>query len=256
MNSHLNQKLLSPSDPPPVHILNPRGASSFLLLGDHAGNAVPSDLATLGLSDVDINRHIALDIGVAGLGERLSASLDATFIQQHYSRLVVDCNRDPNAADAIPAFSDGTPILPNANLSSEERASRVAAIHAPYQSSIAAELLRRDSAGQVTTIVSLHSFTPSMQGIARPWHIGILYSGGNTRFARKVLRLLNECPQLVVGDNEPYLMDEVDHTIPRHAFGSSRPYVEIEIRQDLLMAPKGQDCWCAILTDVLKNSLD
>src|ERR1700710_2086103 len=169
MNRHESQMLLSADDPPPVSVTNASGTSPFLLIGDHAGNRVPAILGSLGLPEREMSRHIAWDIGIAGLGERLSAALDATFIQQAYSRLVIDCNRDPQAADAIPAASDGTAIPGNRDLSRADRAARMAAIHAPYQAAIAAELARRDAAGSAAVLVSLHSFTPIMGGVARPW---------------------------------------------------------------------------------------
>ncbi len=145
MNSHFGQMLLSTDDPPPVRTLNPRGASPFLLIGDHTGNAVPSTLGSLGLTDEELTRHIAWDVGTADLGERLSAALDAVFIRQTYSRLVIDCNRDPDAHDATPAMSDGILVPGNIGLTPDDRAARISAIHAPYQAAIAAELVRRDA---------------------------------------------------------------------------------------------------------------
>ena len=251
MNSRFSQMLLVSGDPPPAAIINPGGTSPFLLLGDHAGNRIPAALGSLGVGPADIVRHIAWDIGVADLGEALAAALDAVFVRQTYSRLVVDCNRDPAAVDAMPAVSDGTPIPANAALSSAEHDCRVAAIHAPYQRAIAAEIARRDAAGQETILVSLHSFTPTMRGCDRPWQIGILHSAGDPRFALALLRVLQERGDLSVGDNEPYAMDLIDYTIPRHAFATRRRYVEIEIRQDLLAAPDQIARWSALLAELL-----
>jgi predicted N-formylglutamate amidohydrolase len=252
MNSHSSQMLLGADDPPPVRVLNPHGASPFLLIGDHAGNAVPQALGSLGLSPDEMTRHIAWDIGIAGLGELLSAALDAVFIRQTYSRLVIDCNRDPKAADAIPAISDATPIPANHGVTLTDKVARLAAIHAPYQAAIATELARRDVAGLHTVLVSLHSFTPSMQGIARPWEIGVLYSGGDPSFAVTTLRLLEARGALVVGDNQPYAMDGIDYTVPGHAFDARRPYVELEVRQDLVASPDQQAEWTEILTEILE----
>ena len=254
MHSHKSQMLLSAGDPPPVKITNPLGASPFLLIGDHAGNRVPAALGSLGLSEEEIKRHIGWDIGIAGLGDFLSEALDAPFIHQVYSRLVIDCNRDPGAPDAIPSISDGTPIPANRGLSADDRAARVAAIHAPYQDAIAAALARRDSAGTDTILVSLHSFTPAMGGVARPWQIGVLHAGGDSRFARATLRLLQARGDLVVGDNEPYAMDGIDHTVPLHAFAAGRLYVEIEIRQDLLATEARQAWWSEILAGLLQEA--
>ena len=254
MNSDSGRMLMSADDPPPFRIVNPHGSSPFLLIGDHAGNEVPASLKSLGLSEQEMTRHIAWDIGIAGLGERLSAALDAVFISQAYSRLVIDCNRDPQAPDAVPAISDATVIPGNCELVFADRAARVRDIHAPYQDAIAAELERRDKAGEPAILVSLHSFTPVMQGLARPWNIGVLHSQGDSSFALSVLSLLRSRGDLTVGDNEPYAMNSIDYTVPRHAFRQRRAYVEIEIPQDLLLSGEQQAEWSDLLAHVLKKA--
>ncbi len=236
--------LLGADDPSPIVTINPAGASSFLLIGDHAGNHIPAVLGDMGLAAAERVRHIAWDIGVARLGELLSARLDAVFVHQTYSRLVIDCNRRPEAADAMPAVSDGTAVPANAALDEAARAARVAAIHTPYQAAIGAEIARRRAAGQPTIVIALHSFTPAMRGVARPWQIGILYDGGDTRFARALLAALQAENDLTVGDNEPYRMDLIDYTIPRHTYPDRLPYAEIEVRQDLIGDEAGCRDWC------------
>ena len=254
MNHHPSQSLLTAEEPPPVRLINPAGASPFLLLGDHAGNAIPAALGSLGLGRDDLERHIAWDIGVGGLGPMLAEALDAVFIRQHYSRLVVDCNRDPDAPDAMPETSDFTAIPGNAALTSAARAARLAAIHQPYQAAIAAEIERRHAADMATVLVSLHSFTPSMNGRDRPWQIGVLYGEGDTGFALALLDLLQRRGAWTVGDNEPYAMDGIDHTIPRHAYPDRLPYAELEIRQDLLSTPEQQAGWAALLAEILPTT--
>jgi len=239
--------LLGAGEPEPVLRFNPRGNSPFLLIGDHAGAAIPRALGNLGVSEEDLARHIAWDIGVRGVGEALALALNAAFIHQAYSRLVIDCNRDPTAPEAVPTCSDGTSVPGNEGLSEAQRDSRVSEIHAPYQAAIAEEIERRAAGGLPTVLVSLHSFTPAMDGFARPWDIGILHDGANDRFAKALLARLCAEERLVVGDNEPYRMDATDYTIPRHAFAAALPYVEIEIRQDLIGTAQGQRAWSDLL---------
>ena len=255
VNSAARLSLLTADEPSPVRIVNPGGSSSFLLIGDHAGNRIPAALGKMGVSDADRARHIGWDIGVAGLGKALAGQLDAVFIAQVYSRLVIDCNRDPGAPDACPAISDGTIVPANERLMAEDRTARNAAIHAPYQAAIAEELAGRDAAARDTTLVALHSFTPSMRGTDRPWQIGVLYGGGDATFAQAVLHCLEDRGDLIVGDNEPYAMDTIDYTIPRHAFAAARRYVELEIRQDLLASGGQQADWARLLADVLPRAL-
>ncbi len=212
---------------------------------------MPERLGTLGLPADERRRHIAWDIGIAALGEMLAERLDAVFIAQAYSRLVVDCNRDTAAPDLISEVADGTRIPGNAALSAADRDRRIAEIHEPYQGAIAADLARRDRAGGETILVALHSFTPVMNGRARPWQIGVLHDRGDASFAVAVLDRLRGDGIWTVGDNQPYRMDVIDYTIPRHAYDRGRRYVELEIRQDLIADTPGQAAWADHLAKLL-----
>jgi len=246
--------LLGPDDPAPMQIIIADGASRFVLIGDHAGRRFPVALGDMGIAPEAAIRHIAWDIGVAALGEALSARIDAVFVAQVYSRLVVDCNRGPDEDSAVPVVSDGTIIPANRALTDADRAARFASIHEPYQQAVGAVLAARDVAKRDGTLVALHSFTPSIAGRARPWEIGILYSGGDPSFALRCLDWLRRRGGLTVGDNEPYRMDEVDHTITRHCFAGRRPYVEIEIRQDLLADDAMVTGWVDVIATMLADA--
>ena len=247
--------ILAPIERRVAVALNPGAASPFLLLGDHAGREIPHALGDLGLSAAERRRHIAWDIGVAGLGQHLSQALGATFIRQRFSRLVIDCNRDPARPDAIPQVSDGTPVPGNRGLTAVERQARVAEIAEPYHAAIAAELDARGRHGRPTTLVSLHSFTPHMDGFDRPWRFGVLHAE-DSPFSRAVLaRLRAQVGAGLVGDNAPYSMDEVDFTVPHHARPRGLDYLELEVRQDLLARPAGQQRVALRLAGLLPQAL-
>ena len=250
----MENMMFGPGDPAPFSLYNADGRSPFLLTGDHAGSAIPTPLGTLGIDAADRARHIACDIGVRGLGEALDDPLDAPSVHQPYSRLVIDCNRDPQAADAVAEVSDGTVIPGNAALHPAARQARVDAIHTPYHAAIAGEIARRT---RPPVLIALHSFTPALSadGFSRPWHVGILHGGGHARFAMALLTALRENAALVVGDNQPYRMDATDYSVPHHAFAQALPYAEIEVRQDLIANPAGQRHWCEILAMALGQSL-
>jgi predicted N-formylglutamate amidohydrolase len=248
------RRLLGDGDPSPITVINPAGRSPFLLIGDHAGNAIPLALGTMGLPADDRHRHIAWDIGTAQLGAALARMLDATFIHQHYSRLVIDCNRAPERPDAIPETSDGSTISGNLGLTAEDRARRIEEIHEPYQRAIADAIEARAREGD-TILVSLHSFTPHMDGVDRPWHIGVLHDGANDRFALAMLRTLEARQDVIVGDNEPYVMDGTDYTVPRHAYPRGLPYVELELSQAALTMPGGMARWSQMVATSLVTCL-
>lgn len=243
-------RLLGPADLSPAGAVNARSFGPFLLIGDHAGRAIPAGLGTLGLSSSAMDSHIAWDIGVLAMGRRLAKALDAPFVHQRYSRLVIDCNREPGRDDSIPVISDGVVIPGNAGLDAVQRAARRTEIYEPYHARIAAFLDRLGRHGPPAALVSLHSFTPSLQGHARPWAVGVLHRN-DSALSDRLLALLRGEMGDEAGDNQPYAMDEVDNTVPLHADPRGLDYLELEIRQDLIADHAGQ----ARMGDVLARLL-
>ena len=243
---------LGADEPGPAIVRAGLAECPFVLVADHAGNAIPRALGNLGLGEDELARHIAWDIGIAGVADALSGRLGAPLVRQRYSRLAIDCNRDPARHDAIPEVSDGTIIPGNAGLDESARWARIATVHVHYHAAIAAAL-----AGQwrPPILVALHSFTPVMNGFVRPWHTGVLHDRGDTRLSQAVLAGLRVRVDAPVGDNEPYAMDGIDFTVPHHCYAAGRPYAEIEIRQDLIADTAGQARWADLLADVLTHSL-
>jgi predicted N-formylglutamate amidohydrolase len=243
--------LLGEGDPAPVRVLRPEGVSEFFLTADHAGRAIPWRLGDLGLPESELGRHIAWDIGIAGVTEKLSQALDATAVLQTYSRLVVDCNRQPRWDSAMPTISELTAIPGNHGISPAEREARHREIFLPYHGRIAGLLDRRGAGARRTVLVAMHSFTPVFKGEPRNIDIGILYNR-DARLARIMLDLLRAQGDLVVGDNAPYaITNESDYTVPFHGEGRQLPHVEVEIRQDLIGDDAGQSAWAARLARLL-----
>jgi predicted N-formylglutamate amidohydrolase len=249
------RSLLRDGDPDPVWIENARGRSPLLITCDHAGLLVPSALGDLGVSAADMQRHIACDIGVEAVGRLLARELDALCIGQRYSRLVIDCNREPGSEGSIAEVSDGTQIPGNRGLSAADALARRRQIFDPYHARISAELDARQARAQPTCLILLHSFTPVWDGVARPWQIGVLYNR-DARLARSVQAILQaQHPQIVVGDNQPYSgTDGTDYALNRYGEARALPYVEIEIRQDLIGDVEGQNFWAARLAKALPEA--
>jgi predicted N-formylglutamate amidohydrolase len=243
--------LLEPDEPDPVTLDNEAGDSVFFLTCEHAGRAFPRRLGTLGLLEAETLRHIAWDIGIGAVGRKLSRLLNAAVILQTYSRLVIDCNRDPNVPTSIPEISENTEIPGNRGLDEAERAARVDAIFRPYHNAIAAALDRRTAANRASVLVALHSFTPVFKGAPRPWHVAVLFNR-DPRLAHALAQLLRAEGDLMVGENEPYQVSDLsDYTVPVHGERRGLPHVEIEIRQDLIADPAGQKGWAERLARLL-----
>jgi predicted N-formylglutamate amidohydrolase len=225
-------KFLRAGDPAPFTVLNPMGRAKVLLVCDHASRAVPQALDNLGLADSDLAKHVGWDIGAAALTQELSRRWDAPAVLSGYSRLVVDCNRVLGESTAMPAVSDGIAVPANAGLSDEQAAARANECYWPYHGAVAAALDRFAAAGVAPAVISVHSFTPHMNGADRPWQIGVLWDQ-DPRLPVPLIANLARLHGLMVGDNEPYsARDPHGFTLRHHVIPRGLPNVLLEMRQD------------------------
>jgi predicted N-formylglutamate amidohydrolase len=243
----------APGDPDPVLSHGAARKSPFLLVSDHAGNAVPQGLGDLGLSAEHLGEHIAWDIDIWPIAIAVADALDAPLFGQAYSRLVIDSNRKTTARDSIATISDGIAVPGNAALSERERKLRYELIQRPYQDRIAAEIAQHPNP---LCIVSMHSCTARLSGgKLRPWHIGVI-SGPDDRMRRRVFAALAaDSGGLVIGDNEPYVVSmENDYTLPVHAEAAGIPYVEFEMRNDSYKDAASRSKVAGLLARALKEA--
>lgn len=231
--------LLQPGDPAPFSMLNPGGAAPLVMFCDHAGRAVPQGLGNLGLDAGAWDKHIAWDIGIAEVAAILAAKLDAPAVLAGYSRLVIDCNRRLDDPTSIAQESDRIPIPGNRGLTPDSRTMRAVELFRPYHAAVTATIDAKLRAGQKPAILSLHSFTPVMNGFRRPWHFGILWNR-DPRLPVPLMARLAELSDVCVGDNEPYSgRDEHGYSVVAHGERRGLPHALIEIRQDLISDAKG-----------------
>ncbi len=243
--------LLSEDDVAPLDVQGRDGPSPFFIICDHAGRLIPRSLAALGLPAGELERHIAWDVGAAGVARRLGAALGAHTVCQRYSRLVIDCNRPLDALDSIAPRSEKTVIPGNQNVAPAEAEERARAIFRPYHDEIRAALDRRQEEGRLTVLIAMHSFTPVFLEVPRPWHVGVLYNR-DSRVATPLLQALRGEGDLVVGDNQPYAVgDLTDYSVVNHGERRGIPHVEIEIRQDLIAHEDGQEAWAQRFARIL-----
>ncbi|HYV87487.1 MAG TPA: N-formylglutamate amidohydrolase [Candidatus Polarisedimenticolia bacterium] len=243
--------LLAPGDPPAFELCNAQARVRGLLICDHASAAIPAALGTLGLDEGQRRLHIAWDIGAADVTRRLAKLLGVAAILSGYSRLVIDCNRQLDDPTSIPQESDGVAVPGNRGLSEVDRKQRAQACFWPYQQAIEGWIAARRTAGEQPVIVSLHSFTPVMDGFERPWHIGIL-ANRDRRVAHRLIAALRCDPTLSVGDNEPYDgRHGRGYGMMVHGEEMGLPFALIEMRQDLIDTHHGAEAWAQRLAPIL-----
>ena len=230
-----------------ARVVRPGGAGRFVIFCDHAGNYVPPELCGLGLPPAELTRHIAWDIGAAGVTEVLSEIFDAPAILSVASRLVVDCNRHLEAADLIPERSaEGSSsiwIPGNIRLTPAQRSARIESWFRPYHVAVEDVFTERAARGAASVALSVHSMTDSLDGVDRPWQIS-LSSHQDRTLADPVLAALRLPGDAEVGDNQPYDLDPaVDYSTPFHALRRGLPHLQVEFRQDLIASVAGQREW-------------
>jgi predicted N-formylglutamate amidohydrolase len=247
--------LLGRDDPAPFVVLREHGTAPALIVCDHASRAIPKSLNRLGLAELPTWQHMAWDIGAGELARGLSSALDAPAVLAGYSRLVIDCNRQPDDPEAFRKESDGCTIPGNQSLTEFDRRARLGCLFDPYHESIAAMLAAFRARRTVPLVVAVHTFTPSMAGQDRPWHVGILWDKDEPN-ARRMLAGLSEIEGIVIGDNQPYSgKHPSDYTIDHHAEQAGLPHVCIEVRQDQFESSAGTERWVRILSRLIGDML-
>ncbi|MEM6678497.1 MAG: N-formylglutamate amidohydrolase [Pseudomonadota bacterium] len=253
MNAYHPSGLLGPNDPLPVEVLHAHSTAEVLLVCEHAGRAVPEALGDLGVSAAVLESHRGWDIGAAAVARRLADQLDAPLVLQRYSRLVLDANRPPGSPTSIPEISHGATIPANRALSPAQKAIRVSEILDPMDQAIEAAFERHPR----RAAFSVHSYTPALNGVARPWHAGMLTREATETAERLMASLRRDAPDLVLALNEPYqIEDDGDWFVPRHAEPRGLPHSLIEIRNDEIADDAGAERWAGLLATAITDVLE
>lgn len=236
----------------PFEIIDGDRGKGLVLLADHAGRELPAEYGDLGLPRSEFDRHIAYDIGVEAVTRALARRLGVPAAMARFSRLLIDVNRGEDDPTLIRQLYDGTIVTGNYPMARQEREQRLERFYRPYHDAVGSLVasVATDS-GRAPFVFSVHSFTPAMQGRARPWHVGILWDS-DPRAVRPLLDMLAAEPDLVVGDNEPYDGALRGDTMFRHAIVNGYPHALVEIRQDLIADQAGAEAWAARLAPMLE----
>jgi len=250
-----NYPLIGPGDEPPFVSYNDNGKAPVLLVADHASPFFPAGLKQLGLDDSVLEQHVAWDIGSDMLARFLADELDAQLVLAGFSRLIVDPNRKLNSPTAFPELSDGIAIPGNIGLDETQKALRVQSFFKPYHDAITDKLNAFKERGIVPAMISIHTCTPVLDRIVRPWHIGILWDT-DPRLPKPFIDYFNQVGEICIGDNKPYSgRHPNDFTIDHHAEPAGLPHMGIEVRQDLVSDAEGARKWAGILATGLEDIL-
>lgn len=212
----------------------PGAGGPLLLTCEHASARVPSPLAAGPQDEPWLGTHWAVDLGAARVTRELARITASPALLARFSRLVCDANRAPDAEDLIVTRVEGHALSFNRGLDPAQRQQRLARWYEPYHQAVDQELLHWPGPGRGPTLLSVHSFTPVFNGQQRPMELGVLFDHGHPALAARLLQQLKAAGFSTVA-NEPYSGYEgLIHSAWRHGRKHRVPYLELEIRQDLI----------------------
>ena len=220
--------------------VNASGASPIVFVCEHASSHIPPQLNRLGLVENDLKRHIAYDIGAAGVAQGLARELDAPLLMHRFSRLIYDCNRAPEHEAAIPKVSEIYPIYGNHDLTASQRQQRIDELYRPFHRALEDELDKRATAGKRTALISIHSFTRIYHGKRREVDLGLLFDRDD-----KLAKDFGKGPKgFITRFNEPYgPANGVMHLMNVHGYARGMQHLMIEICNELIESRVGQNEW-------------
>jgi predicted N-formylglutamate amidohydrolase len=231
-------------------IIEGPAASRYIFVCDHASNWIPPEYGNLGLDPLQLERHIAYDIGAAALTRALAEALRAPAVLSHFSRLLIDPNRGDDDPTLVMKLSDGAIVPGNAKVDDAEVARRIARFSGPYHAAIDKTIDRALAAGVKPILFSIHTFTPVFHDGPRPWHCSVLWEH-DARLAAPLLSALRAESDIVTGENEPYAGALEGDSMTRHGFDRGLPHAIVEIRQDLLDDEAGIAAWAGRFSRIL-----
>lgn len=184
-----------------------------------------------------------------GLSQIIAKTQGYPLVGSELSRLVCDLNRSLGADDLFRQQCDDVTLSFNLGLDESEK-SRRHQIHEVFHRFTTKSMQSIDP----QALISIHSFTPVWRGVERALEVGILFN----RYQESAERLLSQLRQrgVRVELNQPYSgFEDGVYSIERHGLALDKPYLEIEVRQDLIKTEEGQLRWGRLLGEVIASGI-
>ena len=232
-------------------VINPDRRGELVLTCEHASCAVPVEYDDLGLDDEQLREHIGWDVGAGGLTEVLAQRLGVPAVQSGVSRLLIDCNRDLADHDLIVSASHGVPVPGNQDIDAVERERRIHEFYEPYHDAIDHVLATRQDA----LLLSVHSFTPVLNGRERRFDAGVLFDSGVAEAEQFGAGLASA--GLKVRYNQPYSgLDGLIFSARTHGMRHGLRYLELEVNNRLLRDAAGINAITTAVVQALQPMLE
>lgn len=205
---------------------------------EHASNRVPAFYDNLGLDAGSLRSHIAWDIGAREVTRSFARALGCNAYEGRWSRLVADLNRSANHRKVIAESSFGIEIPGNRGIDADERARRIEKYWQPYRDAVESGVRAAIARAGLCVHLSVHSFTPTVDGHVRNADVGILFDPRRRRESALARRWAREIAAagLRVRLNYPYrgTADGLCKTLRERLPASAYVGVELELNQGCL----------------------
>lgn len=195
---------------------------------EHGGNEIPPAYAPLFRQAQEVlQSHRGWDPGALPLFEQLQPLADFAK-KSTISRLLIELNRSLHHPDLFSAYTR--------SLDNRQKESIIQDYYLPYRQSVKSKIESFLQQKDRVYHLSIHSFTPELNGVVREADIGLLYDPERAleEEACSLWRdcLLEELPHFRIRDNYPYLgIDDGFTTSLRQQHTTNYAGIELELNQ-------------------------
>lgn len=198
---------------------------------EHGGNKIPLAYSSLfEKKKTLLDSHQGWDLGILEVFEFVKLEADY-YKSSSISRLLIEKNRSLHHSQL---FSEITQPL---KISAKQKI--IEKYYLPYRNEIEQQIHNYLSKGEEVLHISLHSFTPILNGQKRNADLGFLYDpkrNAELFWVKKMIDYLDKSTNLKIRRNYPYLgTADGFTTYLRKQFSENYGGIEIEINQCLLV---------------------